>query len=116
MQKLEESFDGTFTDNIKSNAYKAQYANKKNTIVINVSGKTFFNTETQYAVVKHVAKKKKWNMILDPVAALNFDICWVDGIARQELFTRMNPYQKINHFPGIFYFIQEWAYCREKII
>lgn len=57
--------------------------------------------ETQYAVVKHVAKKNKWNMITDPVSNLNFDICWIDGIARQDLFTRMNQYQKINHIPGI---------------
>lgn len=38
MNKLDESFDGTFTDNIKSNAYKAQFANKKNTVNINVVG------------------------------------------------------------------------------
>jgi hypothetical protein len=49
-----------------------------------------------------VAKKNKWNLILDPVNNLNFDICWVDGIARQDLFARMNQYQKINHFPGNF--------------
>lgn len=74
-----------------------------------------FFLETQYAVVKHVAKKNKWNMILDPLAALNFDLCWIDGIARQDIFTRMNPYQKINHFPGIFSYIQVWVYSQEKI-
>lgn len=42
MQKIDESFDGTFTENIKSNAYKSQFANKKNNIVINVSGNTLF--------------------------------------------------------------------------
>lgn len=114
MQKLDESFDGTFTDNIRSNAYKAQFANRRNTVVINVSGIVFSITETQYAVVKHVAKKNKWNMIVDPVSALNFDICWVDGIARQDLFTRMTPYQKINHFPGIFLSIKAWEFCQEK--
>lgn len=36
MQKIDDSFDGTFTDNIKSNSYKAQFANKKNTVNINV--------------------------------------------------------------------------------
>lgn len=42
MQKIDDSFDGTFTDNIKSNAYKSQFANKRNTIVINVSGNNIF--------------------------------------------------------------------------
>lgn len=117
MNKLDESFDGTFTDNIKSNVYKAQFANKKNTININVVGLSLLiYLETQYAVVKHVAKKNKWNMITEPVSNLNFDICWIDGIARQDLFTRMNQYQKINHFPGIpLKLFQEWEFCPEKI-
>ncbi len=41
MQKIDESFDGTFTDNIKSNAYKSQFTNKKHKVVINVSGIVF---------------------------------------------------------------------------
>ncbi len=56
--------------------------------------------ETQYAVVKHVAKKNKFNLIVDPVTNLNFDLAWVDGITKLDLFTKMSPYQKINHFPG----------------
>ena len=39
MQKTEESFDGTFTDNIRSATYKNQYANKKHKMIINVAGK-----------------------------------------------------------------------------
>jgi repressor of nif and glnA expression len=80
---MDDSFDGTFNDNIKSNAYKSQFSNKRNAIIINVSGINWTYLETQYAVVKHVAKKNKYNMILDPVPALNFDIAWVDGIAKQ---------------------------------
>ena len=38
MQKLEESFDGTFTDNIRSGAYKSQSNTKKHKMVVNVSG------------------------------------------------------------------------------
>ena len=37
------------------------------------------NQETQYAVVKHVAKKNKWYMQTDPIQNLNFDICWTDN-------------------------------------
>ena len=39
MERQEDSFDGTFTDNIRSPAYKAHWASKKNKLVINVSGK-----------------------------------------------------------------------------
>lgn len=60
-------------------------------------------TETQYAVVKHVAKKNKWNLIAEPVSNLNFDLCWIDGITKQDFFVRMNQYQKVNHFPGSTY-------------
>lgn len=56
--------------------------------------------ETQYSVVKHVAKKLKWNLLLEPVGNLNFDICWMDGHIRQDLFARMQNHQKVNHFPG----------------
>ena len=38
MDKQENSFDGTFQDNIRSPAYKAQMGGKKNKLVINVSG------------------------------------------------------------------------------
>ena len=63
--------------------------------------KPSFNIETQYAVVKQVAKKLKWMQIVDPVPNLNFDICWIDGHVRQELFYKMHQGQKINHFPGM---------------
>lgn len=39
-------------------------------------------------------------MQTDPPTALNFDICWTDNHVKPELFARMQPHQKINHFPG----------------
>ena len=62
----------------------------------------------------HVSKKLKWNLITDPVSNLNFDISWVDGHVRQELFARMQQHQKINHFPGKSRLMQEWASSPEK--
>jgi tubulin polyglutamylase TTLL6/13 len=59
-----------------------------------------FISETQYAVVKHVTKKNRWNLIVDPVSSMNFDIAWVDGITKLDIFQKMGCYQKINHFPG----------------
>jgi len=37
MDKLEDSFDGSFSDNIRSAAYKSQLGNKKHKLVINVA-------------------------------------------------------------------------------
>lgn len=37
MDKLEESFDGSFSDNIRSAAYKNQFTSKKHKMVINVA-------------------------------------------------------------------------------
>lgn len=41
MDQQEDSFDGTFTDNIKSPAYKNQFSSKKGRVVMNVSGKAW---------------------------------------------------------------------------
>ena len=38
MQKTEDSFDGTFHENIRSAVYKNQFSTKKNKIIINVNG------------------------------------------------------------------------------
>ena len=38
MEKLEDSFDGTFSDNIRTPAYKNQFTTKKHKMVINVCG------------------------------------------------------------------------------
>jgi hypothetical protein len=65
MQKFEESFDGTYYSSGKKNPQSQQQSTKKTKIIINVAGITIFYifVETQYPVVKHVAKKLKWNMI-----------------------------------------------------
>lgn len=76
----------------------------------------FLHVETQYAVVKHIAKKNKWLMQTEPVANLNFDICWTDYHVKAELFARMQPHQKINHFPGIVTVTKVWEFYRAKII
>lgn len=57
MQKIDDSFDGTFTDNIKSNAYKTQFANKRNTIVINVSGNSLLTQKPNMLLSNMLPKK-----------------------------------------------------------
>jgi|JI8StandDraft_1071087.scaffolds.fasta_scaffold89747_2 hypothetical protein len=62
MQKFEDSFDGAYSSSGKKNQ---QQSTKKTKIIINVAGINIFYIfiETQYPVVKHVAKKLKWNLI-----------------------------------------------------
>lgn len=62
MQKFEDSFDGAYSSSGKKNQ---QQSTKKTKIIINVAGIDIFYIfiETQYPVVKHVAKKLKWNLI-----------------------------------------------------
>ena len=57
--------------------------------------------ETQYAVVKLVAKKMKWVQNHDYVGNMNYDLCWTDNHVKQDLFYKMHQGQKINHFPGM---------------
>ena len=57
--------------------------------------------DTQYPVVKLVAKKFKWIQTADPFSSMNFDLCWTDCHVKQETFYKMNQYQRINHFPGM---------------
>jgi tubulin polyglutamylase TTLL6/13 len=37
----------------------------------------------------------------DPIQAMNFDLCWTDNHVKQDIFFKMNQYQRINHFPGM---------------
>ena len=64
-------------------------------IVINVS-------DTQYPVVRWVAKKYfHWRLTYDPEDP-DFDLWWTDSAVQPEKLARMRPYQKINHFPGMY--------------
>lgn len=80
MQKFDDSFEGPYSNSKKTTASNS----KKTKIIMNISCKIEkLFVETQYAVVKHVGKKLKWNLSLEPTNSLNFDICWMDGHVRQ---------------------------------
>ena len=42
-----------------------------------------------------------WKTIKDPEDK-NWDVWWTDSAVQPEHLAKMNPYQKINHFPGMF--------------
>lgn len=68
---------------------------KKPRIVCNVG-------DTQYEVVKHVAKKKlSWHLNEDFFDD-EWDLEWTDNAVSPDKLSKMRPYQKINHFPGMY--------------
>lgn len=72
-------------------------------LVINVQ-------QTKYHVVRYVARKL-FNMRLSTYSQTNhdcldekheWDIMWTDNGATVERLYKMKPYQRINHFPGMY--------------
>jgi tubulin polyglutamylase TTLL6/13 len=56
---------------------------------------------TQYDVVKDVARLLHWKMSLKEEDE-NWDMCWIDTGMTPDRLMHMKPYQKINHFPGMY--------------
>lgn len=60
-------------------------------------------TDAKYDVIHHVCKKVlKWQIIQNDEENMNCDIIWNDTACNQDLLGRLKPFQKLNHFPGIF--------------
>ena len=60
-------------------------------------------SDTQYPVVKFVGKKvMKWQLDYTPIDSFAFDVCWTDNAVKPETLAKMQPHQKINHFPGMY--------------
>lgn len=58
-------------------------------------------SDTHYPVVKFVGKKiMNWTLEYSTIDSFNFDICWTDNTVKPEILSKMQPHQKINHFPG----------------
>jgi tubulin polyglutamylase TTLL6/13 len=68
---------------------------KKPRIVVNVG-------DTQYDVVKHVSKTKLGWCLNEDFFDEEWDLEWTDNSVSPEKLSKMKPYQKINHFPGMY--------------
>ena len=74
-------------------------------------------SDTQYSVVKFVGKKiMNWVLDYTPLEDYNFDICWTDNSVKPSTLSKMQPHQKINHFPGRIIKMQECLFYQERII
>jgi tubulin polyglutamylase TTLL6/13 len=68
----------------------------RHTICINLS-------DCKYEVIRHVCKSMlNWQIITNDETNMNCDIMWNDTACNQDLLGGLKPYQKLNHFPGIF--------------
>ena len=56
---------------------------------------------TKYSVVKKTAKHFKWRLTKKEDDD-NWDVFWTDAAVQPEKLAKMKPFQKINHFPGMY--------------
>lgn len=56
---------------------------------------------TQYDVVRYVGKKK-YKMRLTHADEDDWDLQWIDTNMTPDKLAKMRPYQKINHYPGMY--------------
>ena len=56
---------------------------------------------TKYAVVKKTVKHFKWKLNKKEDDD-NWDVFWTDAAVQPEKLAKMKPFQKINHFPGMY--------------
>lgn len=69
---------------------------KKLTIpVINV-------VDTKYEVLRHVAKNMlNWKTCRESYISKGWDVYWTDSAVRTEFLSKLEKYQRVNHFPGM---------------
>ncbi len=68
---------------------------KADTIVVNIS-------DTQYPIIRDVCKNIfHWKLQTDKEGT-GWDLFWTDNAVQTETLSKMQPHQKINHFPGMF--------------
>lgn len=91
----EELFSKTGFQSVKEPAKNHKKNRKRNPkVVFNVS-------DTKYDVVKYVGKEL-FNWKLSYESDGDWDVFWTDSAVVPETLARMDPYQKINHFPCMY--------------
>lgn len=66
---------------------------KKSSVIV-------YTGDTEYEIIKIVAKDSlNWKLTENETA--NWDLTWTDTSVSCEKLSKMKPYQKINHFPGM---------------
>jgi len=73
----------------------ATKTDKASRLVLNIS-------ETKYAVVRFVGRKVFNWKLSHKSEDMDWDVMWSDNAVEPEKLAKMKPYQKINHFPGMY--------------
>ncbi|CAG9333933.1 unnamed protein product [Blepharisma stoltei] len=73
---------------------ESETISRGNEIVINLAN-------TQYDVLEEVASSLGWETSEDPNDK-ECDVIWIDGALQPEQLSELKPFQRINHFPGMY--------------
>ena len=88
------SVNQLMSEDLNNTEGKKKKKSKKKRLIMNTA-------QTKYMVVRYVGKKV-YRMKLTRCDEEDWDICWQDGAVSCEQLQRMKPYQRINHFPGMY--------------
>ena len=55
--------------------------------------------ETRYDIIKSVCRELNWKVSY--IDDAKWDLLWADNAIPSSLYSRMKPFQKVNHFPGM---------------
>ncbi|CAK64163.1 unnamed protein product (macronuclear) [Paramecium tetraurelia] len=100
-KEYDQNFQGYFKGNYDEDS--DDQSKKKPTLIMNVQGNSKnLLRDTRYNVVKLVGEKIfKWKLQYE-IDENQWDIFWTDASVQSETLGKMQPHQKINHFPGMF--------------
>jgi len=59
-------------------------------------------TYSQYDVLKDVAKDLQMKVIYEDDDGQDWDVLWQDGSIVPSIMMKLEPYQRVNHFPGMY--------------
>lgn len=85
-------FDAKITDDEQEGAKRKKIKFKSKKLVINLK-------ETKYHIIRYVAKLTDLRLTKQED---DWDILWTDDGVTVDRLYKMKPYQKINHFPGMY--------------
>lgn len=116
MDKLQDSFDGTFSDNIRAPAYKNQFTTKKHKMVINVSGILILIQTHNMQQLSMLPKRTNGTCKQTQSKTLLSIFVGLIIMLNQNCSLVCNPIKKSTIFQVFHIVIKEWQFSHVKII
>lgn len=57
-------------------------------------------TQCKYSVIRNCALERQWKVVEKEDGRPKCNLYWIDTPEIQDIFRKLLPYQKVNHFPG----------------